>query len=652
MENMKKLTKVTAGILSFALALGAVSYIPAARPVGSVSAAGEDYEETLNTHDYYLEDVYITDVCTDAPDASLTVIRGDHGYYEPWSRNEFRLKFDLRMSYDQINKNLNLLEELDRGTIISLKIQTLEEYPKLDDFNDPEKSSYELSGTYKICDIVKVISPGIHYYGDINDDGVIDSFDLITYRKYVTKSDHEGLTDAMFKNADINKNNAIDDDDLKRVSDYILGNVDDFYDTEIGSLRLDNTVNVESSAGKVTDEAFAKAEMQFGVDLLKKCFDPTKEGEENLLISPMSISSALAMTANGADGNTREEMEKVLGNGLTLDQLNEYLAYYAANLPNEKKQKVMLANSIWFRDDPMLQVYDSFLETNKKYYNSEIYKSAFDDNTVDDVNSWVSKNTKGMIPSLLKHGDLKPTPEKIMMMMLINTLYFEADWMHPYDSSRTGTFTDLNGEEHSIQKMSSQESFYYDLGDADAFSKPYAGGEYSFIGILPKENDIISYVNNMDAEKISEGLKTYEDIDNIELYVTIPKFSYDYSKSLSKVLYDLGMSEAFDKENANFTKMGKVTTENPYASEDADLSETPLTRPLYIDDVIHKTKIEVTEKGTKAAAVTAVMMAAAGAMPVEKKKIYINLDRPFVYMIVDKNNTPLFIGVATNLKEN
>ena len=643
MENMKKLTKVTAGILSFALALGAVSYIPAARPVGSVSAAGEEYEETPDIHDYSLEDVYIIDVCTDPQDPSLSVVIGDHGYYDPWSRYALRLKFDHSMPDDLMNKNLAILDELDRGTIVSLKLQTTEEYSLLDSLDDPEKMTYEFAGTYKIYDIVKVTSPGIHYYGDINDDGVIDSFDLITYRKYVTKTDHEGLTDAMFKNADINKNNVIDDDDLKRVSDYILGNLDDFYDTEIGSIRLDNTVNIEASEGTVTDEAFAKVEMQFGVDLVKKCFDPTKEGEENLLISPMSISSALAMTANGADNKTRDEMEKVLGNGLTLDQLNEYLAYYAANLPNEKKQKVMLANSIWFRDDPMLQVYDSFLETNKKYYNSEIYKTAFNDSTVDDVNSWVSKNTKGMIPSLLKHGDLDPSPEK-MMMMLINTLYFEADWWNPYDSSYAGTFTDLNGEKHNIQKMSNQESFYYDLGDADAFKKPYAGGEYSFVGILPKENDIISYVNNMDAEKITEGLKTYEDPDSIELHVTIPKFSYNYSKSLSEVLYDLGMEEAFNKDNADFSKMGIVTIENPLG--------VPETTPLYIDDVIHKTKIEVTEKGTKAAAVTAVMMAAAGAMPVEKKKINIVLDRPFVYMIVDKNNTPLFIGVATTLEEN
>lgn len=644
MENMKKLTKVTAGIMSFALALGAVSYIPAARPVGSVSAAGKESEETADIHDYYLEDVYISDVCTDPLDASLSVERGDHGYYEPWSRNRLVLRFDRSMPDGLLNKNLALLEELDERTVISLKLQTAEEYPILDSFNDPEKMTYEFAGSYKVYDIVKVISPGIHYYGDINDDGVIDSFDLITYRKYVTKTDHDGLTDAMFKNADINKNNAIDEDDLKRVSDYILGNLDDFYDTEIGSIRLDNTVNVEASEGKVTDEAFAKAEMQFGVDLVKKCFDPTKQGEENLLISPMSISSALAMTANGADGKTRDEMEKVLGSGLTLDQLNEYLAYYAANLPNEKKQKVMLANSIWFRDDPMLQVYDSFLETNKKYYSSEIYKTPFNDSTVDDVNSWVSKNTKGMIPSLLEPGSLDPTPEKIIMMMLINTLYFEADWMNPYDSSYAGTFTDLNGEKHNIQRMNSKESFYYDLGDADAFKKPYAGGEYSFVGILPRENDIISYVNSMDAEKITEDLKTYEDPDSIDLYVTMPKFSYDYSKSLSEVLFDLGMEEAFSKDNADFSKMGKVTIENPLG--------VPETTPLYIDDVLHKTKIEVTEKGTKAAAVTAIMMAAAGAMPIEKKKVNIVLDRPFVYMIVDKNNTPLFIGVATTLEEN
>ena len=113
----------------------------------------------------------------------------------------------------------------------------------------------------------------------------------------------------------------------------------------------------------------------------------------------------------------------------------------------------------------------------------------------------------------------------------------------------------------------------------------------------------------------------------------IPKFRYNYSKSLKDILSDIGMSEAFTS-NADFTK----------------ISES-VNGPLYIDDVFHKTRIEVTEKGTKAAAVTYVMMMG-NAAPPQKEKIYITLDRPFIYMIVDKNNVPVFIGAATQLDEN
>ena len=486
--------------------------------------------------------------------------------------------------------------------------------------------------------ISSVKSLDIHYYGDINDDGVVDSFDVISYRKQLAGNAAEKLTEAQFLNGDINGNTEIDEDDLQQVQDYLLGKTKEFNGASaIGSIRLDNTVQVQAAEGKTTDEKFAAAEMKFGIDILKQCFDPTVDGEENLLISPLSVSTALAMTANGADGETRAQMEKVLGNGLTVEELNEYIAYYISKLPDEKKTKVYLADSIWFKDKQEFQVYDEFLESNKKYYNAEIYKTLFDDSTVNDVNSWVNQNTRGMIPSLLKNGALDPKGNKEILMLLINTLYFEAEWRNKYTDSTDGIFTDLKGEEHTIKKMNSKESEYFDLGDADAFKKPYAGGEYSFVGILPRDKDIVEYVNDLDAEKLSEGLKECVDPSTVDLYVMIPKFKYNYSKSLKEILPQLGMANAFDPDTADFSKINDMSV--PFA---------PL---LYIDDVLHKTKIEVTERGTKAAAVTAVIMANGTGMPLPKKEIYINLDRPFVYMIVDKNNVPLFIGAATQLEE-
>ena len=638
MRNMKTITKITASIMSLALAFGTAGYLPPGYKV-QLSANAQGNEQT--TYEYVLKDVCIIDFYGDSGTSDgvhFSVVPKIDGVYSTWDGSKL-LYFNINAvpddedinsdMYKTVKRNETMLSEMSSGNIVTLKFNCLKEYS---DLRKAEAGSdYRSVERYDINELIYVKTPSVHIYGDINDDGTVDSFDLIAYRKYLAGDNEQELTKDMFLNADINKNDIIDADDLSRVTDFLLGAVDTFYgNAEIGSIRLDNTVDVLAEKGTVTNEAFAKAEMQFGVELLKKCFDPTENGEKNLLISPLSISSALAMTANGADGKTREEMEKVLGNGLSIEEINEYMAYYIAHLPDEQKEKLYVANSIWLLDNPAFEVKTDFLETNKKYYNSEIYKTPFDDSTISDVNGWVDKNTKDMIPTLLMPGELPPET----LMMLINTLYFEAEWKKPYDMTTEREFTDIDGVKHKIEAMNSEETMYFDLGDADAFKKPYANGNYSFVGILPRENDIVKYINGLDAEKLAEGLKEYVDPATIELNVMLPKFKYNYSKSLKDVLCAMGMSNAFDGSSANFTKMSES-----------------VNGIIYIDDVLHKTKIEVTEKGTKAAAVTAVMMVQNAAKP-QKEKVFIELDRPFVYMIVDKNNVPVFIGAATQLEKN
>lgn len=645
MENIKKLTKVTAGIMSFALALGTVGNTLPRNLYSPLSASAEYEDEELPTtiytelYEYELKDVYILNVEAD-PDSflQLSVVLKTNGFYSTWS-NSSVIEFYLEDFVEETRKaNLAMLDQLSRGDIVTLRFNSEQDYPELRLSPEEIAKKSDYGPYFSINELTQIKAPGIHYYGDINDDGVVDSFDLIGYRKYISDPEKYPLSNELFLNADIDQNDVVDEADLQLVSDYILGKIDKFYGAPmVGSVRLTDQVDIKAAEGKVTDETFAKAEMKFGVDLLKKAFDPTKEGEENLLISPISISSALAMTANGADKKTLEQMEAVLGNGMTLDQLNEYMAYYVANLPDEQKQKLLAANSIWFKDDPTFKVLDEFLEKNKKYYNSEVYKSKFDDTTVDDVNSWVSDNTKGMIPTLLNKGDLDPKEYEEAMMMLINTLYFEAEWQNPFGEASDGKFTDFNGVEHNIKKMTNEESEYFDLGDADAFKKPYKNGQYSFVGILPKNKNIVDYINDLDAEKLIEDLKECEDPSKVELTVTMPKFKYNYSKKLKDILIDMGMGDAFDDKLANFSKINDLTVEG--------------AAPLYISDVLHKTKIEVGEKGTKAAAVTAVIMVKPTAFE-PKRIIRIDLNRPFVYMIVDKNNVPVFIGAATQLEEN
>lgn len=643
MENMKKITKVTAGVLSFALALSSVGSIPFSSSAGTAAAA----EGSRQLYEYEIRDLLLTRTSDYGFEGMTKPAESSYYVYGYDSMKSFSYLFDPYNLSDQEYLDIGLMQErnreimsqVDEGSVVTISFTSFEYYPDL--LNESDGYENYSSGDYQIYEITSMRSADIHYYGDINDDGLIDSFDVIMYRKALTDKLAEPLTDAQFTNADINRNLEIDEEDLQQVIDYTLGKTKEFNGASaIGSVRLDNTVDVLASEGKAADEEFAKAEMNLGVNILKKSFSPRENGSKNFLISPVSISTALAMTANGADGDTRDQMEQLLGSGLTLDQINEYMAYYKNNLPDEKKEKLYLANSIWFRDDPTFKVQDGFLETNKKFYDSEIYKTPFDDTTVDDINSWVNNNTKSMIPQLFKHGDLDPKADVIPMMTLINTLYFEAEWEKIYEETdvHDQKFTDINGEKHDIKGMYSQEYCYYDLGDADAFRKYYKNRDFSFVGILPKEDDIESYVNNLDADKLLEGLKQSEDPSTFDLFVTIPKFKYNYDATLKDVLRDLGMEDAFDETKADFSKINDLSVEG------AD--------PLYIGDVIHKTRIEMAEKGTKAAAVTAVMMIAAVAPVPEKKEIHIELTRPFVYMILDKNDVPVFIGAATQLEEN
>lgn len=644
MGDMTKLKRIAAGILSTALVLGyAGSIKPPAAPAVAAETEEENnefvkvsYNEETHMYEYEFIDAYIYSIYAAPSDINIMLIPsmgGNTFYYDNVKEIEINDLYDEGIYPPDYTSSFDLVKDIQPESRVTIKFASKDKY------DDIEKIGYWGSNSrgkiYYMKEILSVKDPNEHFYGDINDDGIVDSFDVLTYKKYIAGNLGRKLTEDQFLNADINYDTVIDDEDLKQVVDFTLGSAKAFNGaSSIGSVRLDDTVKVKAAEGVATDEKFAGAEMKLGVDLLKKCYAEDIANEKNFLISPLSISAALSMTANGADGDTLKEMDDVLGNGLTIDELNEYMAYYISRLPDKEKEKIYLADSIWFKDDPTFKVYNEFLETNKKYYNAELYKSAFEPNSiVKDVNSWVNKKTNGMIPSLITKANIKSNT----MMLLINTLYFEAEWWSPYLSTTDGKFTDLDGKKLPIQKMDSMEREYFDLGNADAFKKPYMNGDYSFVGILPHEDvDFNDYIQNLDAAALAEGLKECEDPKTVDLYVMIPKFKYNYGKSLKEILPKMGMETAFDQDKADFSKINDMSVNGAL--------------PLYIDDVLHKTKIEVTEKGTKAAAATAIVMGAGAAPPIEKKKVYIYLDRPFVYMIVDKNNVPLFIGAATHIE--
>ena len=373
--------------------------------------------------------------------------------------------------------------------------------------------------------------------------------------------------------------------------------------------------------GKPADGQFIRSQMDFSLKLFQQCVE-----KDNTLVSPLSVSLALAMTANGADGDTLEDMEKALG-GLSIDDLNGYLSYYVNQLPSTENTKLSIANSVWFKNNKeQFTPNQRFLETAYRYYGADAYAAPFDQTTLEDINNWVSQRTDGMIDQLLNQID------PFSVMYLINTVLFDGQWAVPYENHQVleETFTSAAGKSQTVSMMHSTEGWYLEDSNAVGFMKDYENSDYRFVALLPSEGMTVEeYIDTLTADSLLELLRSAEDHT---VYARLPKFEYEASYDLNKALSKLGMGSAF-RRSADFSQMGTTDTGD-----------------LFIGNVIHKTKITVNEKSTKAAAATAVIMYATGAIAPPEDPITVTLDRPFVYLIIDtQTNLPLFMGTVTDL---
>lgn len=370
-------------------------------------------------------------------------------------------------------------------------------------------------------------------------------------------------------------------------------------------------------------EAGAAAAADFGVRL----FQTGMEDGKNTLISPLSVLYALAMTANGADGETLAQMEEVLG--MDVENLNCYMLSLMDLLPEAREYKMSLANSIWFKDDPDFEVKQDFLQTNADYYGASIYKAAFDEGTKNDINNWVKENTDGMIPEILNQIPADA------IMYLVNALAFEAQWEDIYEETqvRGGVFTREDGTQQNVRMMHSEEHQYLEDDLAAGFIKYYKDRRYAFVALLPNEDvSIAQYISGLTGEHLLDMLSDPQDIT---VFAAIPKFETEYDIEMSEVLQEMGMTDAFDWRVADFSRLGTYKVDGTN---------------ICINRVLHKTFISVAEQGTKAGAATAVEMVADGAMEMPDYKT-VKLDRPFVYMLIDcETNLPFFIGTMMDVK--
>lgn len=372
------------------------------------------------------------------------------------------------------------------------------------------------------------------------------------------------------------------------------------------------------------DKDFVSALNGFSVELFKNSVKDDLSNGKNTLVSPESVAFALGMTQNGADGNTLKQMQDVLYKGVSQDTFNKNMNYLMseANSRNSENAKMKIANSVWVKDRNDITPTEQFTKDCKELYNAELFKGAFDDNTVKQINSWVSDKTDKMIPSIIDQLD----PEDVMF--LINCVAFDAKWEKQYEEDQikeNEKFTNSKGDEVNCTMLSGTEKTYVSNDKATGFIKDYEGGKYSFMAVLPNEDiNIKDYVSSLTADEFSK-LYASRSQDH-EVITKMPQFKYDYDLRLKDTLQAMGMSEAFSRA-ADFSKMFENTE-------------------VYIAQVFHKTHIELDAKGTKAAAATAVEMRAKGAISMTQHKEVI-LDRPFVYAIMDtQTGLPVFMGTV------
>jgi len=375
--------------------------------------------------------------------------------------------------------------------------------------------------------------------------------------------------------------------------------------------------------GKRVDSVFIESMSAFSIDLFKMSIDE----KENALISPMSVMLALAMTANGADNNTLAQMERLLGRDIPVEQLNEYLYSYVDDLPSSDRSMLKTANSIWFRDDNTLKVNPVFLQTNADYFGAQLFSAPFNNKTVAEINNWVNTQTDGMINRIIEGIE-------DVAMLLINAVTFDAEWQTKYNeyTVREGVFTDIIGNKQNVDFMYSAESLFLDDGLATGFLKPYFGGHYSFVALLPNADvPITSYIESLTGDGFLRTLRTRQ---SATVHASMPKFEYEFSAKMNDALKALGITDAFDVNRADFHKMATSSIDN-----------------LILGEVLHKTFISVDERGTRAGAVTVVPVAPGSAQKPDEPKI-VHLDRPFVFAIIDNSTKlPVFIGTLMSVNE-
>ena len=365
------------------------------------------------------------------------------------------------------------------------------------------------------------------------------------------------------------------------------------------------------------------ANTKFGFKLFSEVLK--QDGKKNVFVSPSSVAIALAMTYNGASGATQQQMAKTLElQGMSLSQLNRANADLKKMLENpDSGVQLAIANSLWARQGTPFK--PAFIQRNRDFYGAQITELDFAaPESTATINNWVKENTRGKISQIV--DGLKPDD----VMFLINAIYFKGNWTKAFDKSETANkpFYLSNGRPKSHPMMAQTGSYkYYETNQFQAVSLPYGNQRVSMYLFLPKKvSNLSRFTKTLTAENWQQWMGRFRTQPGS---VQVPRFKLEYDVALKKTLSTLGMSIAFDANKATFDELSTASTK--------------------IDQVKHKTFVEVNEEGTEAAAATSIGIVTTS-MPTSQP-FQMNVDRPFFCAIRDnKTGTVLFMGAIVDPK--
>ncbi len=367
-------------------------------------------------------------------------------------------------------------------------------------------------------------------------------------------------------------------------------------------------------------EEYTKGTTEFSFDLLSA----VAHTDDNVVVSPLSVATALSMLANGASSATRKELRNVLAQGADLEAINSGNYYLNCRLTafNNDKSKFTSANSLWLNDS--FAVKPAFLQTAVNYYDADIQRVLFsEEKSVDKINKWVADKTDKEITAVLeKLSDSE-------MAVLINAVLFDDEWATPYEESqlKDGTFHGTKGD--TTAKFMNSTELYLETSYAKGITKGFANLPLKFAAILPAEDvDMKTFAEGF-SEVRWQGVLGSQQITQT-CKAAIPEFEIRSTFDFTDYLKALGIRQAFESAKADFTNLTN-------------------TDDFYVSEVAQQAVVKINSKGVKAAAATTIKGNGAAAPSEEEKEL--NFDRPFMFVIYDnESGTPVFAGIVNNIE--